>query len=192
MRNGLMSEEERIYTLMMEALDGELAEAGQSELEAHLRARPDMAREWHMLQLVDDLLRGAPAVSPAADFAARTLARLPRSRARMRTLVGLYAVLLLGGILPVAGIIWLGASLSPSLSMPAIAGGLLQAAQAIGEMMLRVFAALGQILSAVGEQASQQPGVWGWLFVMIGLVVLWGGVYQVLMRAPSVGLAQNR
>jgi anti-sigma factor RsiW len=188
MRNGRMDEEEKIYSLMMEALDGELAAAGRAELEAHLRARPDLAREWRMMRLVDDLLKEAPILSPAADFAQRTVARLPRSRTRMRTLAILYALLLLGGVLPIVGLVWLSAR----LSLGAVLGGLLQAGEAVGALALRVGAAFGQIVVAVGEQASRQPGAWGWLFVMIGLVVLWGGVYQVLMRAPDVAATVDR
>ena len=72
--------EENIYTMMMEALDGELSETGLNELESHLRVRPDLAREWVALQAIDRLFRNSPILSPAVDFTQRTLARLPNRR----------------------------------------------------------------------------------------------------------------
>ena len=66
-------EPDEVFTLMMDALDGELADDGWAELEAHLRARPDLAREWRAWQAVDTLFQTAPVLMPAVDFTQRTL-----------------------------------------------------------------------------------------------------------------------
>lgn len=181
----MMNGDERIYAMMMEALDGELTAAGWLELEADLRARPDLAREWRLLQSIDALLRETPALAPAADFVQRTLVRLPDSRQRVWALAVAYLLLLVGGLLPLGAIIWFVTAFGHALVQPGLWRGLAHTLSAIVNVAQTVLSGLWQVLAALGRQASEQPGVWGWLFVMLGLVMLWRGVYQQLMRPSS-------
>ena len=105
--------EENAYSLMMEALDGELSATGWAELESHLRVRPELAQEWQALQAIDQLFRSTPALSPAADFTQRTLARLPNRRTRLWFVASLYVLLLVVGLIPVLFIGWLAAQSNP-------------------------------------------------------------------------------
>lgn len=181
----MMEIEEHIYVMMMEALDGELADVDRLELEAHLRARPDLAREWRLLQSIDLLLRQTPPLSPAVGFAERTLARLPHSRQRIWALSTAYVMLLVSGLLPMAAIIWFVTTFSETLTRPSLWRGLAQMLAAVLGIGQTVVSGLWQVIMALGRQASEQPGIWGWLFVMIGMVVLWRGVYQQLMQQPQ-------
>lgn len=187
----MINMEEKIYTMMMEALDGELTVADRLELEAHLRARPDLAREWRLLQSIDALLRETPSLAPAADFAQRTLARLPDSRQRVWALTTAYLLLLVSGLLPVAAIIWFVTAFGEALIQPNLWRGLAHMLSAVINVAQTVLSGLWQVLAAVGQQASEQPGLWGWLFVMVGMVLLWRGVYQQLMQ-PSSEWASER
>lgn len=178
---GEMMHDESIYLRMMEALDGELTEAGRSELEAYLRLRPDLAREWRLLQAVDHLFKETPALSPALDFAQKTAQRLPNLRYRLWTMTSFYLLVLLSGLLPMGLITGLVIWLGPALFSPAFWSGVGQAVLVLAELFQLVLGAVWQILGAFGEQASQQPALWGWLFVMVGMIALWRGVYQQLM-----------
>ncbi len=181
----MMNRDEEIYAMMMEALDGELAATSWQELGAHLRARPDLAREWRLLQNIDALLRETPALAPAADFVQRTLVRLPDGRQRVWALATAYLLLLVGGLLPLGVIIWFVTVFGDALVQPSLWRGLAHTLSAVVNVAQTVLSGLWQVLAAVGRQASEQPGIWGWLFVMIGLVMLWRGVYQQLMRPSS-------
>jgi anti-sigma factor RsiW len=174
--------EEMIYTLMMEALDGELSETGWNELEAHLRVRPDLAREWIALRAIDRLFRHAPALSPAADFTQRTLARLPNRRVRLRLVTIFYILLLVSGFLPLLIIGLLTIQFAPAIFEPALISGLLQVGNQVislaGVVLTALFAGLADLLR------QQQLAVAGWLLVMLGLVALWSGVYRQLVLLP--------
>lgn len=174
-------ERDEVYTLMMEALDGELSEDGRVELETHLRARPELAREWEALQTVDTLLRSAPMARPAADFAQRTMARLPGARQRLWIGVAIYVMMLSGGLIPLAIIGWLALQMIPALSEPAFFRGIWtvcsQALQVLGVM-------LGALLRGAGELVGEQPTVLAWLVAMVGVVGLWLGVYSRLVFQP--------
>lgn len=181
----MMNKDEEVYAMMMEALDGELAAADWVELEAHLRARPELAREWRLLQSIDGLLRETPALAPAADFVQRTLVRLPDGRQRLWALTTAYLLLLVGGLLPLAAIIWFVTVFGDTLVQPGLWRGLAHTLSAVVNVAQTVLSGAWQVLAAIGQQASEQPGIWGWLFVMIGLVMLWRGVYQQLMQPAS-------
>ena len=71
------------FALMMDMLDGEASENEVQTLEAHLRTCPECEREWRALVAIDTLFRQTPALSPAADFVGKTLARLPNRRMRI-------------------------------------------------------------------------------------------------------------
>ena len=78
------------FALMMDMLDGEASENQVRTLEAHLRACPECEREWRALVAIDTLFRQTPALSPAADFVEKTLARLPNRRARIWAMGAIY------------------------------------------------------------------------------------------------------
>jgi len=175
-------ESEDVYTLMMDALDGELAEAGWAELESHLRARPDLAQEWAAMQAVDTLLHSAPLVAPPAAFVARTVARLPNRRRRLLTSVLLYLMLLGSGIIPLAAIVWIALQFLPGLDAPILAQSLWQG----GSQLLRLAqVVLAALVSGAAQFVTEQPTVIGWLLLMTGIVALWGGVYNRLVLQPG-------
>jgi anti-sigma factor RsiW len=168
-------EHEYVYTLMMDALDGELAENRRDELEVHLRACPSCTLEWRAFLAVDALFRQTPALSPAADFAQRTLARLPSRRARIWTISAIYTLLLMAGAVPIMVGVWAVDQLSPIFRQPTLVRSLIGSVD-------RILQVTGTLLSAAlagaGEFVLQQPAVIGWSLVLIGVVALWGGVYQ--------------
>jgi len=171
-------EHEETYLLMMDALDGELAEAQNVELEAHLRACPSCLQEWQALLAVHTLLQQTPALSPAVDFAQRTLARLPNRRVRIWTLTAIYVLLLLGGILPLALGIWFAFLLRPVLSEPTILSSI---SQSIGQALQVMGTIAGALLAGLGEMIVQQPAIVGWLLVLLGIISIWGGVSRQLI-----------
>lgn len=173
---------ENAYMLMMDALDGELVDDRQENLEAHLRACPSCNREWQALLAVELLFRQTPAVVPPPDFALRTLARLPNARARVLTLSALYALLLLGGTLPMLLGFWIYNALGPTLSEPTLWLTLWQSLSSMFQVAVTV---IGAGLRGAGEFVVQQPAVLGWLLVLVGLVSLWGGVLQQLVLQPQ-------
>jgi len=171
-------EHEETYLLMMDALDGELAETQTVELEAHLRACPSCLQEWQALLAVHTLLQQTPALSPAVDFAQRTLAHLPNRRMRIWTLTAIYALLLLGGILPIALGIVLAFVLRPVLSEPTILGSI---GQSIGQALQVMGTIAAALLAGLGEMIVQQPAIVGWLLVLLGIISIWGGVSRQLI-----------
>jgi anti-sigma factor RsiW len=175
-------EHENAYTLMMDALDGELADDGKHELEVHLRACPACSREWHLLTAIDTLFKQTPALSPAADFAQRTLARLPNRSQRIWTMSAVYGVLLLAGALPMLIGYWAIKEFSQFLSEPTLARSILQS---MAKMLELIGVVLGAALNGAGEFIQQQPATIGWLLVMVGMVALWGGVYQRMLNPQA-------
>jgi len=171
-------EHENAYTLMMDALDDELAVDRKDELDAHLRACPPCMREWQALLAIDTLFRQTPALSPAAGFTQRTLASLPNRRYRIWTIGAVYTLLLLAGTLPLLIGFWAVYRLGPVLSNPTLVHSVLQAMERVLQVSATVLSAL---LSGAGELVQQQPAVIGWLLVMIGVVSLWGGVYRQVL-----------
>ena len=170
-------EHDKYYALMMDALDGELAAEQAFELESHLRACPPCRQEWEAVLAIDTLFRQTPALSPAADFTQRTVARLPNRKLRLWALGLVYSALWLAGILPVLVVVTM---------VTLLAGGSLagfaEAAQRGLSVAVTVLEALG---NGLGQLAGQYPAVWGLLFVMVGLVLLWNGVYRQLAQQPT-------
>jgi anti-sigma factor RsiW len=171
---------------MMEALDGVLAEDRQRDLESHLMNCESCAREWQAIQAIHLLFLQAPILSPAADFTQRTLALLPNRRLRILVTASIYALLLASGIVPLAIFIWLVIQFAPALNQPAFMGGLLQAGGQVLELGRAAVNGCWQALGTLGELVGQQPAILGWLFVMIGVVFLWGGVYSQLTRQQRI------
>jgi anti-sigma factor RsiW len=173
-------EHEKIITLMMEALDGELKETGQTEMKAHLQTCPSCEREWQTLQAIHQLFLDTPALSPAADFAQRTLSMLPNSTYRIWLGSVVYGLLLISGFLPLLLIVWLTAQLGPALNQPAFVDGLAQAGGQVLRVGQLVLAAFMQGLGNLGDFLGQNPAIVGLFLVMLGFIALWGGVYTIL------------
>ncbi len=175
-------EHERVYMLMMDALDGELATEQQAEMESHLRACPACRQEWQAILTIDTLFRQTPMLSPAAGFTQRTVARLPNRRARLWAISVIYVLLLLSGILPILLVVWAANSIVPMLSQPAFLDSarqlLAQGVQLVGVVMTALFKGFGELI-------VQQPAVLGGLLVLAGTVFIWNGVYQQLVSQPT-------
>ena len=170
-----------LYALMMEALDGELSEAGVTELEFHLRARPRLAREWEAMRAVDALFRRSPVLQPAVDFRQKTLARLPAPRQRLYLGIVVYLMVLASGLIPLAALGWLALQLAPVFFEPVFWRSLWQGAiEFAGLMQLMV----GAFVGGVAEFLRQQPQVLGWLAALLCVVALWAGVYSRLVLQP--------
>jgi anti-sigma factor RsiW len=175
-------EHEEYISLMMDALDGELASDRKRDLEVHLRACPECDHEWQALLAIDRLFRHTPALSPAAGFAQRTIARLPNRRVRVWAISAIYGLVLLSGLIPILLTILAITRLGPVLSQPALVQSIMQSVRTTVQVGTTIFLAL---LNAAGEMILQQPTLIGWLMVMIGIVFLWGGVYRQLSAAPT-------
>lgn len=176
-----MELEDRIYALMMDALDGELSASEQSELDAHLEARPTYMAEWQAMQAVHNLLERSAMVVPAADFAQRTLVRLPNRQVRVWVISAVYISLLISGILPLLLGIWVFSQLGDVIVEPAFL-------QTLGQMFAEGYqvatAVSKAMISAIGQIIIEQPVLLGWLLVLGGIASLWGGVYRQLVT-PS-------
>lgn len=183
-----MEHEERFYTMMMEALDGELAAGEHAELEAHLRACPDCTREWRALLGIEMLFRQTPILMPAVDFAERTLARLPNRRTRRLALGAVYAILLMSGIFPLLVGVFLVARYAPILSQPSLMGGIWGSVTNAGRAVATVIEAL---FTGAGRFVIEQPALIGWFIILAGLVFLWGGVFQRLLVQPLEPSSRN-
>lgn len=175
-------EHEETYLLMMDALDGELAEDQHAELDAHLQACPSCLREWQTLLAVHMLLQQTPALSPAMDFAQRTLARLPNHRMRLWALGSIYSLFLLGGLLPIVLIVFVAATWGPVLSDPTV---LASVWQSVGQAVQVLGTITGALLAGLGELLLQQPALVGWLLVLLGIISIWGGVSRQLIFQPN-------
>ncbi|MEW5987085.1 MAG: zf-HC2 domain-containing protein [Chloroflexota bacterium] len=170
------------YVLMMEALDGTLTHGERLELESHLHFCLSCRQEWYTVQAIDNLFRQTPALSPAAGFAERTLARLPRSPYRLWVLAGLYLTLLLIGLLPLAIVSLIAGRLGSVVTNPTLA----QSAAQLWQMIQAVLGAIGQGLGGLGAYVGEHPAVLGWLFLLAGLTFVWGGVYSQLVGQRRV------
>lgn len=171
-------DQEQLYALMMEALDGELSEADTAQLESHLRARPRLSREWEAMRAVDALFRSSPVLQPAVNFRQQTLARLPHSRQRLYAGVIIYLMILASGLIPLAAIGWIAIQFIPILGQPAFWGSLWQGAVEFVSLLQIMIAAL---FNGVGDFLREQPVALAWFVVMVGIVALWAGVYNRLV-----------
>jgi anti-sigma factor RsiW len=180
-----MMRHEDAYGLMMAAVDGELDNAGRRSLEAHLASCQPCAREWQALVAIEALFRHAPALSPAAGFTTRTLARLPESRYRIWLISGVYGLLLLSGIIPLAALVWIGLLLAPAIRQPALLRTLVQSAEQVLPAIGAVLSALWRGIAGAGAIVGENPAIVGWLLVMAGLVWVWATVYDQLVLQPA-------
>ncbi len=171
-------EHDDVFALMMDMLDGEATQMQAQSLEAHLRACPGCDREWRALVAIDTLFRQTPALSPAADFVGKTLARLPNRRARIWAMGAVYGAILLGGLVPLAILGLLVYRLMPVLTQPALVSSVLGSLQTTYRTTGTV---LGALANGAGEALVQQPTYLGWMIVVAGVIFLWGGVYRRLV-----------
>ncbi len=172
------TEHDSIYILMMDALDGDLSAANKDELQTHLQQCVPCAREWNSLQAVEQLLRRAPIITPAADFAQRTIARLPNQRHRIWSLSALYISLLIGGTFPLLLLTLLAFRFAPILMKPALTSALLQPFITIWGLMGTISNAL---LIAADGFVRQQPIFWGIVLIAAGTLALSGDMYLRIM-----------
>lgn len=171
-------EHEEKFLLMMDALDGQVDRDGRVELETHLQTCASCAQEWQALLAIHTLLQQAPILSPAVGFAERAIARLPSRRARIWTMSAIYALLLLGGILPIILGIWMVIALGPILREPTI---LTSIGQTLGQALQVMGTVVAALLTGLGAILVQQPAIVGWLLVILGIVSIWGGVSRQLI-----------
>ena len=165
-----MDEEERIFALMMDALDDEIDETGTAELTAYLADHPALAQEWTAMQWVDNLLVTTPPVEAPHSLVAHTVARLPNLRFRRVFVWAGFGLSLLAGLLTV-----LVALVLANVDLGAAAG----ASAAEFWMFGRVFTtAINATLLAVLRQTQ----VWVYLAGMVGTLVLWRLAYQQMLN----------
>jgi anti-sigma factor RsiW len=175
-------EHEDFYSLMMDALDGEMLADEQRLLDAHLSVCPSCRREWQAVTAVDALFRRSPMLMPAAGFTHRTLARLPNQQVRLWAMGAVYITLFMSGLLPLLLVMVAAFVLVPLLREPVIVDSTIQL---LLKGWLLVAALAGALLNGASQLLVEQPGVWGWLLVMVGIVFLWSGVYRQLLNAPA-------
>lgn len=183
-----MEHDERYYLMMMDALDGTLPDEARDTLQGHLRDCTACGREWQALLAIDMLFRQTPLLLPAVNFAERTLARLPDRRVRVWALGGIYSLLLLSGIVPILLGIFLLGRYAPILQQPALVERVFTSLGALGRVVVTVIDAL---LAGGGRFVAEQPAIVGWLIVLAGLVLLWGGVFQRLLAQPVAVGSRN-
>jgi anti-sigma factor RsiW len=174
-------ERERVYALMMSALDGEeLTAADSAELDAVLLQDTELAQEWTSMQHIDTLFRQTPLVAPPANFAQRTLERLPTpSRNHVWAVSAFYLALLIGGLIPILAGLWFLTAYGDVVQQTAVF-------QALNQTVGVSLQAFGAVLSAVATVAANavndQPFVMGWIFLLLGIVVLWSNVYRYMLQ----------
>ncbi len=174
-------EHEEIYLLMMDALDDELPQAGWNDLETHLHTCQTCAQEWYALQAIETLLRTTPAIAPPVDLLSRTLGRLPHPVHRTWVIGAVYGLLLLSGVIPVVGAMILLGTVGTVLFDPAFLSGLLRS---FWETLSLLPVMLSALLNLMGAFVSQQPAIVGVLLMMVGIIMVWGGVYSQLITTP--------
>lgn len=173
-----MELEDRIYALMMDALDGDISVADQAELDAHLEARPSYMVEWQAMKAVDSLLQQSPTAMPSANFSQRTMARLPNRQVRVWVISAVYMSLLISGALPLLLGVWIFSQLGDVLVQPAFVQISLQVLSEWYQVAVTVTKAM---ITAGGQFVVQQPIVLGWFLVLGGIASLWGGLYRQLL-----------
>lgn len=181
--------ENRLFALMMRAIDGECTAAESAELEHLLADDPEEARLWQAMQAVDLLFQQTPAVAPPANLAARTLARLPHSNARLW--FGLfYMLLLFSGLVPIGLLVWGYIQYGPLLGGVPVLGVLVATFGNLWQIVQVIF---GAFITSLVDLLRQQPQLMGWLTILVGIVLTWLNVYRQLTEpAVKPALAPSR
>ncbi|MCP4362478.1 MAG: hypothetical protein GY796_31110 [Chloroflexi bacterium] len=175
-------EHEDYFSLMMDALDGELSAEDELGLESHLRACPSCKQEWQAMAAIDALFRQSPMLTPAAGFTQRTLARLPNRQVRLWAMGAVYVTLLFSGLIPILLIFLAAALLSPLAQQPAVLDSVTQLVSKGWQLVAVIFSGL---FNGLGQFVIEQPMVLGWLLVMAGVVFLWSGILRQLLNQPT-------
>ena len=160
--------EERVFTLMMDALEGVLDEAESAELQTYLDEQPELAHEWQAMQTIDAMLIATPPTALPVNFATRTLKRLPNERNRRIFMSIFYFLLLLGGLLPILG----GILLSSQLGNATFGSG------SIAESLQLLSVVASGMVSALRTFIINQPMIFGWLTVMLCAILLWASIFR--------------
>jgi anti-sigma factor RsiW len=178
-----MNTDDHILDLMSRALEDALGAQESAELQRHLAGNPEVARQWHSLLFIESLLRTTPPVPVPANFAARTLARLPSPRLRLAWFGFFWFALMLGGLLPLAALLWLAGSAGFS---PALVGGIVQE-------MVAVLQLIGAaVFSALTFLSREQPWLMAGLVLPLLLVAGWVMLWQELTSSPTPVLLNRR
>lgn len=178
-----MDDQEKIYALMMDALDGEISENDSAELQQYLAYNADMAREWRAMQAIDTLFRQAPLMAAPAGFAERAMARIPKPAERLRFMSIFYLILLFAGLVPMlAGAVIFGNTGNILQSMPYLRDLIVSGTQ-VFQMLDTVLTALFAFSSTT---ISANPSVLGWVALLGGFVLVWRNMYQFLLTPPNL------
>lgn len=162
--------EQQAFALMMDALDGVLDDSDSAELTRYLEHHPELAQEWDALQSVDLLLRASPPVAAPVNFSERTLARLPNPRARRLFMALFFAMLFLGGMLPIA----LGIFTYSQGGFNEIGTNLEGTFQVLQVLFVGVTSSLRSLVVT-------QPVIYAWLATMLLSIVIWAQTYRNAM-----------
>lgn len=168
-----MDDNEKVYALMMAALDDELDDTGMAELETYLGADPALAQEWHDILYVDQLLVETPPVFAPINFTERTLARLPNPQYRRVFWVIFGLALALGVLIPIIALAqfsgqWTDGSLSSLFSASYVES--LTALRVVGQ----------SILSLLSTVLVEQPIGYGVIMSLLLVIAAWFNVYRYL------------
>ena len=110
--------DDKTLARMMQVLDGELSSQERDGLEGQIARCEECSAEWGKLQVLDQMLRQEPMVSPPRGFTGRVVARIDRRQYRRRILFG--GVALSFGAVATALIL----VFFPLFSLPSVSGGL--------------------------------------------------------------------
>ena len=167
--------EDQLFSLMTDALDGVIGERDREILEYHLASRPDLAEEWRAMQQIEQLFRAAPTVPAPIYFAERTLALLPDSRVRRVFAGSTFAILLLLGVIPIWGGLLLYWQMGTGLMFGNF-GRIVSESWATVQMVITTF------VSTIELTMNTQPYLYGWLFLMLGVIGVWASLYWQLIH----------
>lgn len=172
-------DEEKIQTLMLDALDRDLTAEESAMLGDYLRQHPDTAHEWQAMLAVDTLFRLTPLIAPPPYLAARIVRHLPNTAYRRWFTGSLFVGLLLVGIAPVLILVW---ALNQS---GGLAAGLEPVATSLTQLAQLFRALLGAFVAMLEDVVVQQPVVLGWLALMLGVILTWGTVYRQISQSAQ-------
>lgn len=172
---------EQYYTLMMNTLDGEVSADERVVLDLHLTDCSHCRREWQALVAIDRLLQQTPMLAPAAGFTQRTLAQLPNHRYRIWWMGLMYSLLLFSGLVPLLAGVWIMQRLASVVIDTELLWGIGQVLVTLGGVLVTVVNAL---VTGLSQLLAEEPAITGMLLIMAGLVFLWSGLYQQLLRQP--------
>lgn len=160
-------EEDNVYALMLDALDGELTAAQEEELASYFQKYPDLATEFELMgeNTFDFATVQVSLASPSALFVEETIAYLPNLRLRRYVMASLAILLMVATVLPVAGLLLLLANASLELVEVFVSG-------------------LAQLVYEAGYSVLTQPVFIAIIGFMLGSILLWSTMYRRLVLRP--------